>query len=340
MMSPEERINAFKQLGKYLASGDEQLKEAVQKAAYHNSWFTLESINSAIASWAHALDEAKLGQWIGLYQFKPQLFPKRIGLILAGNIPMVGFHDILCVLASGNSAAIKLSSQDTILIPFILSKLVEVAPEFSRHISYPERMKEIDAVIATGSNNSARYFEFYFGKHPHIIRKNRNSIAILKGNETKEQLRNVGKDIFSYFGMGCRNVSKLYFPKGYDITAFIDELEGFAGIVSQHHKYINNYDYYKSIYLVNKTPHLDNGFLLLKEDKTLASPLSVVYYEYYSDIHQLQGELAAQQDHIQCIAYEGAASFSNQTVPYGMTQYPELWDYADGIDTMKFLLEL
>lgn len=260
----------------------------------------------------------------------------KIGLILAGNIPLVGFHDVLCVLASGHHALIKASSNDTRLIKYILNLLVEIAPEFKTRFTFVERLAHFDAVIATGSNNTSRYFEYYFGKVPHIIRKNRNSIALLTGNETKEQLFLLGHDIFDFFGLGCRNVSKLLVPAGYDFVPFFEAVEPHQPII-HHHKYNNNYDYNKSIYLVNSDKHLDNGFLLVKEDERLASPLAVLYFEYYDDMPAATSRLAELSEAIQCIVTHGHIDIGNQVVDFGQSQQPRLWDYADGVDTMAFL---
>jgi len=262
---------------------------------------------------------------------------RSIGLILAGNIPIVGFHDILCVLASGHKALIKLSSHDQKFIPYLLNKLIEIEPGFELQISYIDRLKDFDAVIATGSNNTSRYFDYYFSKVPHIIRKNRNSVAILNGEESKEDLEALGHDIFDYFGLGCRNVSKLYVPKDYDFKEFFESIEEFKS-VADHHKYNNNYDYNKSIFLVNLDKHFDNGFLLLKEDSRFVSPLAVLYYKEYQTIEQLGSELIKNEDLIQCIVSNSKLPLS--TVAFGQSQCPGLMDYADGVDTMKFLREL
>jgi hypothetical protein len=288
----------------------------------------------AIAVMLHKRD---LEKWLENESGNPEIKMHSIGLILAGNIPIVGFHDILCVLASGHKALIKLSSQDQKFIPYILNKLIEIEPAFQLQISYIDRLKDFDAVIATGSNNTSRYFDYYFSKVPHIIRKNRNSVAILNGEESKEDLKALGHDIFDYFGLGCRNVSKLYVPKDYVFEEFFESIEEFKS-VADHHKYNNNYDYNKSIFLVNLDKHLDNGFILLKEDSRFVSPLAVLYYEEYHNIEQLGSELIKNEDLIQCIVSNSKLPLS--TVPFGQSQCPGLFDYADGVDTMKFLREL
>jgi Acyl-CoA reductase (LuxC) len=333
ILTSKQRIMAFLQLGHILQNPDEQLSSLISSAKQYNAWFTPQSTAMAIKAISEMLNETDLDQWIDDNTDEPVKM-NAIGLILAGNIPLVGFHDILCVIASGNKALIKLSSQDKQLIPYILSKLSEIEPLFTEQFEFIERLKDFDAVIATGSNNTSRYFEYYFSKVPHIIRKNRNSIAVLNGNENREELKSLGHDIFDYFGLGCRNVSKIYVPKGYNFNTFFESIEEFKS-VADHHKYNNNYDYNKSIFLVNMDKHLDNGFLLLKEDKRMASPLAVVYYEEYESIQEAEIELLANEDGIQCII--SRSDLSMNVLPFGQSQRPGLWDYADGVDAMAFL---
>ena len=337
ILTTKQRIDAFAELGKILSSPDQQLTELINSAQQFNAWFTPESTANAVKAIAGMLEKAKLEKWVNAYPDLPGNRPHSVGLILAGNIPLVGFHDILCVLVCGNRALIKLSSQDTKLIPYILQMLVAIEPGFCDQIKYIERLVDFDAVIATGSNNSSRYFEYYFSKVPHVIRKNRNSIAILDGYENIEQLQKLGHDIFDYFGLGCRNVSKVYVPRGYDFRHLFEGIEGFKSVID-HHKYNNNYDYNKSIFLVNMDKHLDNGFLLVKEDQRLASPLAVLYFEEYDDIITLEEELMEMADEIQCIV--SSKSLALTTVFPGDSQKPELWDYADGLDTLAFLINI
>ena len=339
ILTSQQRIAAFAQLGCILQKPDEQLNELINSAQQFNAWFTPQSTAMAFHAIAGMLNKKDLEHWIGTVP-EPKSEIRSVfsvGLILSGNIPMVCFHDILCVLASGNRALIKLSSQDQKLIPYVLDKLREIEPAFDQQITYIERLKDFDAVIATGSNNTSRYFDYYFSKVPHIIRKNRNSIAVLDGNESSDQLRALGHDIFDYFGLGCRNVSKLYVPKGYDFRNFFESIEDFKP-VADHHKYNNNYDYNKSIFLVNQDKHLDNGFLLLKEDTRIASPLAVVYYEEYEDLKLLEQELTANESLIQCLI--SGTELHRSSLDFGQSQQPRLWDYADGVDTMRFLREL
>jgi len=333
----EQRKRAFSTLGQYLEAPDETLKQLVNTAQHSNAWFASQEVQRAVSGISGMLNESDLDKWLN---FEPSGKPsKTIGLVLAGNIPLVGFHDILAVLATGNTALIKLSSQDNKLIPHILKKLVEIEPEFEVNIRYTEKLENFDAVIATGSNNTSRYFERYFGKVPHIIRKNRNSIAVLSGSESSEELQLLGHDIFDYFGLGCRNVSKIFVPENHDFKPFFEAIEPFQPVID-HHKYSNNYDYNKSIYLVNGDKHLDNGFLLLKEDERLASPLSVVYYETYKDVSSLEQKLQQDSNLIQCIVSGMALNVNNQLVSFGQSQHPRLWDYADGVNTIDFLLHL
>ena len=334
ILTSNQRNIAFEQLGQALATPDQQIWDLINSAQQYNAWFTPQSVAMAIKAISKMLKKTSLNKWLESTPTIEGQTMHSIGLILAGNIPVVGFHDILSVLATGNRALIKLSSQDKKLIPYILNKLVEIEPGFEQQIVYIERLKDFDAVIATGSNNTSRYFDYYFSKVPHIIRKNRNSIAILNGKESKEELNALGHDIFDYFGLGCRNVSKLYVPKGYDFKPFFESIEGFKAI-ADHHKYNNNYDYNKSIFLVNMDKHLDNGFLLLKEDTRIASPLAVLYFEEYEGSALLGKKLLELKDEIQC-------TISNLELPisslkFGKSQVPELWDYADGINTLEFL---
>ncbi|MDF3078558.1 MAG: acyl-CoA reductase [Sphingobacteriaceae bacterium] len=338
-LTPSQRKHAFQALGQFLLHPDQQLSALINSAQYSNAWFTSELTLKAVNAMGIMLNETDLEQWFIQIEDRQSGTPKSIGLVLAGNIPLVGFHDILCVLATGNKAVIKLSSQDQKLTPFLLKKLSEIEPGFAGMFEFTERLSAFDAVIATGSNNTSRYFEYYFGKVPHIIRKNRNSIAVLSGNETPEQFQALGNDIFDYFGLGCRNVAKIFVPEGYIFNSFFEGIEGFKP-VGDHHKYNNNYDYNKSIYLVNGDKHLDNGFLLLKEDARIASPLAVLYYEEYKNIKSLQENLSGIADSIQCAVTNIPLNIPVQQVNFGESQKPKLWDYADGVNTISFLTSL
>jgi hypothetical protein len=330
-------INVFSELGLQLLNPNEQLTEIINDEKHYNAWFTPESVLNAVTAIGKMLNPQDLNQWLDKYDLLQNETGKRVGLILAGNIPLVGFHDVLCVLISGNHALIKASSQDTRLIKHVLQMLVAIDASFIDQYSFVERLEKFDAVIATGSNNTSRYFDYYFGKVPNIIRKNRNSVAVLTGNETAEQLFELGHDIFDYYGLGCRNVSKLLLPNGYNFNFFFESIEAYQPIIN-HHKYNNNYDYNKSIYLVNSDKHLDNGFLLLKEDERLASPLAVLYFGYYKDLASVENQLQSESDKIQCIVSRAPLQVKTQVVDLGMSQQPALWDYADGVDTMAFLV--
>lgn len=337
ILSSEKLIIAFKKLSDFIAEPSEAFKNLIFSASNHNAWFTEAEVERALNSLHQMLNQQDLETWFK--DIRVSDTPKKVGLILAGNIPMVGFHDVISVLATGNIALIKLSSADDKLLPALLAELVKIEPLLKDHIVYVDRLKDFDAVIATGSNNTSRYFEFYFGKGPNIIRKNRNSVAVITGNESKEELALLGHDIFDYFGLGCRNVSKLYIPEGYDIKNFFEPIEGFKDIIN-HFKYNNNYDYNKSIYLVNLKHHYDNGFLLLTEGESLSSPLAVLYYETYTNIEQLEELLRNKAEDIQCIVSNAALKLDTAVLGFGQSQTPKLWDYADNVNTIFFLNSL
>ena len=343
ILTHKRRIDALASLGDFLSHPDERLEELIAFASQQNSWFTLENTHKAVQSIGQMLNRNDLENWLGpeFSGFENSALQQRksIGLVLAGNIPLVGFHDILCVLSAGHKALIKLSSQDQKLIPYILDKLVEIEPAFEGTFEIVERLTKFDAVIATGSGNTSRYFEYYFKHVPHIIRKNRNSIAVLDGNETTAELKALGHDIFDYFGLGCRNVSKIFVPLGYDFRTFFEAIEEFHPI-SDHHKYNNNYDYNKSIFLVNMDKHLDNGFLLLKQDERIASPLAVLYFEEYISTVQLAQILEPFNLQVQCLVTKVKVSSDMARVNFGQTQQPGLSDYADRVNTMTFLSSL
>ena len=343
-MQLKQRINAFAELGKFLSKIENEteieittaFEKMLQKAEAENGWFTVENIKFALNSWSEALSEENLQKWISNYKID-ETKPKTIAIVMAGNIPLVGFHDFLSVLITGNKVLAKLSSNDKTLLPFLSEKLIEIEPEFKNYIEFTEdKLENFDAVIATGSNNTSKYFEYYFGKYPNIIRKNRNSVAVLSGNETEEELTQLADDIFQYFGLGCRNVSKLYVPENYNFEKFFKAMFSWKEII-HNHKYINNYDYNKAVYLMDSFPLLDNEFMLLKEDKGFSSPISVVFYEEYSSFENLSNELKEQAENIQCIVSK--AGIKNE-IPFGKAQNPELWEYADGVDTVAFLLKL
>jgi hypothetical protein len=340
-MKLERRIKSFAALGKTigeaLADGngkyDEKLISVIHNQQFINSWFTPDNVKEALIAIATELTEENLLKWTSAYpDLEKDTDPIKVGLIFAGNIPMAGFHDFLSVLMSGNNLVAKTSSRDPELIPLLSEILCDFEPEFSGKIEFANGiLSGFDAIIATGSNNSSRYFEYYFGKYPNIIRKNRNSLAVLKGDENSNELAALGKDIFTYFGLGCRSVSKIYIPKGYNISGITDHWSNYSSSIN-HSGYANNYDYNKAIYLVNRQKFHDSGFLLMKEEEKLASPVSVLYYEYYSDDNELRRKTGQIKNSIQCI-------IGREYTPFGHAQAPHLWDYADEIDTIEFLLK-
>ncbi|MEY2869950.1 MAG: hypothetical protein RIR01_2453 [Bacteroidota bacterium] len=350
-MTLETKKNAFIELGKFLSQFSEaenrpqndvlgnadffdSFVDLIQLSQSHNGWYTPEQVYYAIQSWANALTEENLNSWLNAYDFT-NVKPKRIALILAGNIPLVGFHDFLCVLITGHDVLVKTSSNDQHLLPFLAKYLIHIAPELENKITFTEgKLENFDAVIATGSNNTARYFEYYFKDKPSIIRKSRNSVAILNGEETKEQLIALGEDIFRYFGLGCRNVSKLFVPKGYNFDTFFEAIFEYQDVI-QYEKYANNYDYNKAVFLMSNFKLLDNGFLTIKEDNSHASPISSVFYEYYDDLSEVEKKLEQNTDNIQCIV---SNNLIKNSIAFGQTQQPKLWDYADNVDTISFLL--
>lgn len=348
MMPYTSTLKAFVKLGSFISDfcenhnklDDEkhhEFHETVIRAEQQNSWFTQENILFALEQWAILLNENDLTNWLSNYTFNAAKEMRTVGLIMAGNIPLVGFHDFLCVLLSGNKVMAKLSSNDMVLLPFLSKYLINQDSSLKNQIQFIEgRFEDFDAVIATGSNNTSRYFEHYFGKKPNIIRKNRNSVAVLTGNESKEQLKALGGDIFRYYGLGCRNVSKIYVPKDYDFDHFFKGIFPFKDIIHQN-KYANNYDYNKAVYLMSEFKILDNGFLILKEDDSFSSPIASLFYSHYEDQTVLKQKLQEQNDDIQCVVANGI--INNETV-FGETQNPKLNDYADGVDTIAFLLSL
>jgi len=332
----QKKLALVQLLQKILILSKEEKEELYQTAKSENAWFTPDNLDLTLAGICEYLKEENLEKWLENYpQITSARNPKKVGIVMAGNIPAVGFHDLLCVLISGHKVYAKLSSQDTILLKFIHQKLKEVSEELASNIFFLDKLNEAEAFIATGSNNSARYFEYYFSKKPHIIRKNRNACAVLKGYESQEDLKAISSDIFQYFGLGCRSVSKLYVPQNYDFSIFFKAIENWKSII-HHYKYTNNYDYQKSILLVNRVEHKDNGFILLKEAEALASPVAVLHYEFYENEQSLQEKLSLENDKIQCIV-SSKGNFPN-SIPFGTAQKTQLWDYADGVDTLAFLL--
>jgi hypothetical protein len=354
-MEPDKTIIAFSKLGRLLQVYVDQGKRAAEKdllekkrldkldravvlAMEKNGWFTAEHIRYALKAWSSLLDEKNLEKWLSGYRKRMtgMKYPVTVGVVMAGNIPLVGFHDFLCVMMSGHRFLGRLSSDDTELLPCLLEILAGYEPAFIQQADITTKtLWGFDAVIATGSDNTAAHFEYYFRKVPSLIRRNRNSVAVLDGDESNEELSGLADDVFLYFGLGCRNVSKLYLPGEYDPGRLKEPFDRYAHFF-HHHKYRNNYDYYKSVFLVNREPVTDTGFLLLRRLEDLSSPVSVLHYEYYSSKQEVFDRLKEQSGRIQCIVSRRGAPFRG-CLP-GRAQQAVLEDYADGLDTMDFLL--
>ena len=314
----------------------EDFKQQIKLAQEHNGWFTESNILFALENWSKLLIYSNINQWLRKYNFNIKS-SKKIAIIMAGNIPLVGFHDLLSVLISGHEVLVKQSSNDKYLLPYLVKYLVKVQPELDGKVVFTEgTLSDFDAAIATGSNNSARYFEYYFKNKPSIIRRNRNSVAVLQGNETSEQLKGLSEDIFRYYGLGCRNVSKIFVPEDYNFDSFFNAIYHWHPIIHEN-KYANNYDYNKAVYLMSEIKILDNGFLILKEDSGYSSPIATLFYETYKSKDEIKAKLNSDKDQIQCIVSSGIVY---EEVGFGQTQVPNLWDYADGIDTVEFLLKI
>ncbi len=310
----------------------EALVELTERVKVYNGWFTPDAVRNAFKGIGSWLTEDELKNWVDHYPVN-QNEPKTVALIMAGNIPLVGFHDFLAVFLSGHKAQVKLSSDDQHLFPALINILRLFDPEIDEYVTVTQtKLVNFDAVIATGSDNSATYFHSYFGKYPHIIRKNRTSVAVLTGDETKEELTELGKDIFTYFGLGCRNVSHLLIPTDFELNRLFEAVFPYNDIVN-HNKYANNYDYNKAVHLMNLEKLLDNGFVLLKEDEGLTSPLGMIYYTRYSNQKGVEDFIVKHQNRIQAIV-------GKNYIEFGAAQSPKLTDYADGVDTLKFLTEL
>lgn len=339
-MKRSDRLKAFAALGEWAAHMPPIEMETIANRAHQaNGWFTPENVQKAFKGLARYLEPEKLENWMAQYPIGENTQPRKVGVIMAGNIPMAGIHDFIAVLMSGHHLMAKLSARDTVLMKHVASKLQQIEPRFAGLISFHDGiMKEMDAVIATGSDNSSRYFDYYFSKYPNIIRKNRVGCAVIHGEESRESLAPLAEDIYRYFGLGCRNVAKIMAPEGYRFDRLLGAIEDFGAQIVLNHKYANNYDYNRSIYLVNSDPHLDNGSLILREDAGFVSPISVVFYEYYRDEAHLHERIGANSDALQCIVSE-QGQFPN-SLPFGKAQEPEITDYADNVDTMAFLANL
>lgn len=338
-MNLEKRLRALTVLGNILLQEDEYREAVIHRTAHNNPWFTKANQRQAIEAIATQMLEAgKLREWTSRYTIPTVQVPKTVALVLAGNIPLVGFHDVLCVFVAGHRALIKLSDKDPYLLPYLLKRLTEIDGRVAPYFSIVEQLGDFDAVIATGSNNSARYFEAYFGKYPHIIRRNRNAVAVLSGKESHDELMDLGRDVFRYFGLGCRNVAKLYVPEGYDFDPLLTAFHEFRDMVT-HTKYKNNFDYNYALFMLNKVKYHANGCVLLTENPAIQSHIAGLHYEFYADQKQLEEELRAREAEIQCVVGEIDLP-DMKCIPFGKAQEPELGDYADGVDTLQFLIEL
>jgi hypothetical protein len=335
-MESSHRIEILKQWGASINRKD-------WSAYYHdiqhsNPWFTIPDVEMALSGVCKYLESANLDKWVGAYELEYSI-NKVVGLILAGNIPLVGFHDFVCIIASGYQAKIKLSTLDQVLLPLLFEELLKLEPEFEKQIQFKEKIfpTEIEAIIATGSDNTSRYLQYHYRDVPRIIRKNRSSIGIIRGDENHHQLINLWADMFSYFGKGCRNVSKILVPKHYDFSELISKRQSFRNLL-KHKKYRSNYNYRKALYSTEGIDFTDAGYYLLCQDPGIVSPLSVVFYDYYDDLVHLEQLVGLSKEKIQCIS--SAEGWFPQSYPFGDLQKPNLWDYSDGVDTMDFLIKL
>lgn len=344
-MEQKDILSGFAQLGKLMRAlgNSEEWKDfnvgvtqseydaltgVINRQVSYNGWFTKENVRKALLNLGNQLTQELLSEWVEKYAYTAS--PKRIGIIMAGNIPLVGFHDFLCVLCSGNTAVCKLSSNDKTLLPALATHLLQFCPDLKSRIEFsPGKIGDIEGVIATGSDNSIKYFEQYFGKYPHIFRKNRTSVAVLDGSESTEELAKLGEDIFAYFGLGCRNVSHLFIPESFELNRFFEAIVGHGDVI-HNNKYGNNYDYNRAVYLMNQIPLLDNNFVLLRESTDLFSPLAMLHYERYTDANEVKKHLKTNEESIQVIIGKEFGEF-------GSSQIPTLTDYADGVDVMNWL---
>ena len=337
----QQRIQSISQLGAFLTdalrstgTASVALSTILDQAMAQNKWFTHESMRQALSSWAEQLNPQSLSQWVDRYKMK-EVSPKRVLLILAGNIPLVGFHDVLCTYLSGHISVIKASQKDSVLLRYLLVQLTDIDPQSKSLVDWTTNTTtNFDAVIATGSTNSSRYFDYYFKKYPHIIRRNRNSLAYLENSEKQEHLKLLCNDVFDYFGLGCRNVTHLLLQKGFDLNRLIEELNRCTELLT-HNKYMNNVDYHRSVFIMNGQGFKDAGTALLVESQSISSPIGVIHYQWVDDEQEASAYIQEQQNAIQCVV-----SASDMHLNFGDTQQPALGDYADQIDTLDFLLTL
>lgn len=320
-------------LGNYLRTTDEDWQRATEKATAENAWFTPAFIALSVNNISRRfLTGQSLQELIDRYSIPSEnLSPKKVGIVMAGNIPLVGFHDLLCTFLTGHHAVIKLSSKDSVLIRFVVERLIAWDAAAAPYFTFGEMLKGCDAYIATGSNNTSTYFEFYFAKYPHIIRKNRTSVALLTGQESAKELEKLADDVYQFFGLGCRNVTKIFVPEGYHFEPLLEAFKKYNDL-ADHPKYKNNYDYNLAIHLLNKRYFMSNQSLLLVEDASAFSRIGQLHYEYYKNAEAVRERLSGDET-IQCIVGRG-------DVPFGEAQQPGICDFADGVDTVRFLLNL
>lgn len=332
-MNLEQRLLLLERLGAYMISGDSEWAVVKEKASYENGWFVPEFVElqcSNIAS--QFLSRSALLQVKDKYQLSDHpAHRKVVGVIMAGNLPLVGIHDFISVFITGHIQKIKLSSKDMILQKHLVEKMMSWDARFQDYVSFAQMLKDCDAYIATGSNNSSRYFDYYFQKYPHIIRRNRTSVAIITGDESKADLESLADDVYTFFGLGCRNVTKLFVPRGYDFVPLLEAFKKYNHLFD-HNKYKNNYDYQLAILIINGKYYMTNGSIILVESPAVFSPISQLHYEYFDDINSVKATLLNNED-IQCIV-------GRDFTPFGQSQCPTIFDFADGVDTLKFLQNL
>ena len=332
-MNLQQRKELLVRLGNYMVSEDPDWLKAKEKASGDNLWFIPEFINlSARNISTYFLQPGPLKELADRYQIpETNSTALKIGIVMAGNIPLVGFHDLLCVFIAGHHAMIKPSSKDETLIRHLSDKLKEWVPETEALITVSERIPNCDAYIATGSNNASRYFDYYFSKYPHIIRRNRTSVALLSGKESREELLSLADDVYQYFGLGCRNVTKVYVPKNYDFLPLLEAFKKYDHLTN-YHKYKNNYDYNLAVHILNNKYYMTNGSIILVENDSPFSPISQLHYQYYSDSREVLDQMR-KDENIQCLV-------GPEDTGFGKAQLPGICDFADGVDTMKFLMSL
>jgi hypothetical protein len=345
MFFTDHRLDAVSNLGLFLREFSQdsavqngledlaaELNAAITKTYQFNHWFTPENTRHALAQWGEALRTENLLQWREMEGGEREVNRTRVGVVMAGNLPLVGLHDFLSVFLSGHFAVVKMSSDDDKLLPVLMKVLLRFDPLYEGDWVVVDQLSDMGAVIATGSDNTARYFEYYFGRYPNIIRKNRTSVAVLTGEESEEELVALGEDIFRYYGMGCRNVNYILMHEDFDIQRFFGAIVGYSDVVNNN-KYGNNYDYYRALFMLNQDDFLENGFAILRESDVLHTPVSILHYGRFQTADDVKTRLQGWDGQVQCVV-------GKDYIPFGQAQNPSLWDYADGVNTMSFLANL